>query len=145
LHGWKRDYPPDVFGSLWDNVVDLAKNKRLIAPYEVLLELQRGGDEIYKWAKSLDFMFLEPNDEVQQIVSEIVNKYPSFVPEESKDGIWADPYVIALAKAFNAVVVTGEKMVGPGAKTPKIPNICRDLQIQCIDFLELIRRESWRF
>jgi len=41
--------------------------------------------------------------------------------------------VIALAKAFNAVVVTGEKMVGPGAKTPKIPNICRDLQIQCID------------
>lgn len=89
--------------------------------------------------------FQNPNDEVQQIVSEIVNKYPSFVPEESKDGIWADPYVIALAKAFNAVVVTGEKMVGPGAKTPKIPNICRDLQIQCIDFLELIRRESWRF
>lgn len=119
MHGWKRDYPPDVFGSLWDNVVDLAKNKRLIAPYEVLLELQRGGDEIYKWAKSLDFMFLEPNDEVQQIVSEIVNKYPSFVPEESKDGIWADPYVIALAKAFNAVVVTGEKIGWSWSKNTK--------------------------
>ena len=126
-------------------MIDLARDKRLFAPDEVLLELRRGGDELYQWAKALDFMFLEPSEEVQQVVSEIVERYPSFVPDESSDGIWADPYVIALAKVNNAIIVTGEKPVGPGAKKPKIPNICQDLQIECISFLQLIRLEGWTF
>lgn len=126
-------------------MIDLARDKRLFAPDEVLLELERGGDELYQWAKELDFLFLEPSEKVQQVVSEIVERYPSFVPDESSDGIWADPYVIALAKVNNAIIVTGEKAVGPGAKRPKIPNICQDLQIRCIDFLQLIRLEGWTF
>jgi hypothetical protein len=126
-------------------VIDLARDKRLFATDEVLLELKRGGDELYQWAKELDLMFLEPSEEVQQVVSEIVERYPSFVPDESSDGIWADPYVIALAKVNNAIIVTGEKPVGPGAKRPKIPNICQDMQIECISFLQLIRLEGWTF
>nr|WP_277995575.1 DUF4411 family protein [Desulfitibacter alkalitolerans] len=145
LHAWRRDYPPDIFNSLWTHLIDLAQNERLFAPDEVLLELERGGDELYQWALELDFMFLEPSEEMQQVVSEIVETYPSFIPDESSDGIWADPYVIALAKVNSAVVVTGEKAVGLGAKRPKIPNICQYLQIECIDFLQLVRLEGWKF
>lgn len=126
-------------------MIDLAQNERLFAPDEVLLELERGGDELYKWAKELDFMFIQPNEEMQHVVSEIVERYPLFVPDESSDGIWADPYVIALAKVNNAVVVTGEKPVGPGAKRLKIPNICQEFQIECIEFLQLIRLEGWKY
>lgn len=130
---------------MWNHLIELAQAERLFAPDEVLLELERGGDDIYQWAKELDYMFLQPNEEVQQVVSQIVESYPLFVPDVSSDGIWADPYVIALAKVNNAIVVTGEKTVGPEAKRPKIPNICLDLQIDCIDFLQLIRLEGWKF
>ena len=36
----------------------------------------------------------------------------------------ADPWVIAHAKVSNAILVTNEKRVSPGAKKVKIPNIC---------------------
>ncbi len=145
LHGWKRDYPPDIFRSLWDHLDEIAQNNKICAPDEVLLELARGGDDIYEWMKGRDYFFLEPDDEVQTVVAEIVNSHLSFVPEESPDGIWADPYVIALAKVKNAVVVTGEKAVGPGAKRITIPNVCQDIGVEYITILELIRREGWRF
>ncbi|HUC93057.1 MAG TPA: DUF4411 family protein [Paenibacillus sp.] len=116
LHAWRRDYPPDIFGSLWDMLNRLIESRKLIAPDEVLFELERGGDDLYHWAKERDSVFVEPDEEVQQIVKQIVDTYPNFVPQESSDGIWADPYIIALAKVRGLIVVTGEKAVGPGAK-----------------------------
>ncbi|WP_313999884.1 DUF4411 family protein [uncultured Paenibacillus sp.] len=145
LHAWRRDYPPDIFGSLWDMLNSLIESRKLIAPDEVLFELERGGDDLYHWAKERDSVFVEPDEEVQQIVKQIVDTYPNFVPQESSDGIWADPYIIALAKVRGLIVVTGEKAVGPGAKKAKIPNVCHDLQVECIDFLQLLRKEGWKF
>lgn len=145
LHAWRRDYPPDIFGSLWDMLNSLIESRKLIAPDEVLFELERGGDDLYHWAKERDSVFVEPDEEVQQIVKQIVDTYPNFVPQESSDGIWADPYIIALAKVRGLIVVTGEKAVGPGAKKVKIPNVCHDLQVECIDFLQLLRKEGWKF
>jgi hypothetical protein len=77
-------------------------------------------------------------------VSEVVARFPQFVPERSPDGIWADPYVIALAKVDNLVVVTGEKKAAPNAK-PHIPNVCDALGVECIPLLHLFRREGWQF
>ncbi|ADG81940.1 DUF4411 family protein [Thermincola potens] len=145
LHGWKRDYPPDIFKSLWDNLTELGQSNNLISPDEVLLELKRGDDDLCAWMEEREYIFIEPDEEAQKVVAEIVNRFPDFVPEESHDGVWADPYVIAVAKVKNATVVTGEKAVGPGAKRPKIPNICQELGIECITLLELIRREGWTF
>lgn len=75
----------------WEYVMKLAKEEWLFAPDEVLFELERGGDDLYQWARGLDFMFLEPIEEMQVVVSEIVERFPTFVPEVSSDGIWADP------------------------------------------------------
>lgn len=112
LHAWRRDYPPDVFPGVWLNLEALIASGELISPEDVFLELDRGGDEIYEWAKKHRSMFIQPNEAVQQYVREIVNRYPEFVPAGSRDGIWADPYVIGLAAERHAVVVTGEKLAG---------------------------------
>lgn len=145
LHAWRRDYPPDIFQSLWDNLQQLIETNNLIAPDEVLYELERGGDEIFQWIKARDSMFVEPDERVQSVVGQIVDDYPNFVPHDSSDGIWADPYVIALAEVHGAIVITGEKAVGAGSKRLKMPNICHELDVTFIDFLQLIRKEGWRF
>jgi hypothetical protein len=145
IHGWRRDYPPDTFPSLWQRIERLAQQGILIAPNEVLLELERGGDEIYEWARDQGSLFVEPDGEVQEKVTEIVDRWPAFVPDDSHDGVWADPYVVALAGVRSATVVTGEAIAPPGARRPKIPNICQALGIPCSSLVGLLRSRGWIF
>jgi len=56
---------------------------------------------------------------------------------------WADPELIAYAKANNLILVTQEKYGEPDKEENyKIPRICLDFDVKCIDFLELIKREK---
>jgi hypothetical protein len=137
IHGWRRDYPPDVFPSVWDKLDTLAVSGRLISCEEVLLELERGGDELYRWAVDRRKIFHQPNLEVQKVVKKIVSKWPEFVPDESHDGVWADPYVIALGFVHKATVITGENPVGP--------NVCQHLGVSYNNLLGLLRLEDFSF
>lgn len=56
----------------------------------------------------------------------------------------ADPFVIALARVQEAVVVTGENDDGT-ADRPKIPTVCRHFGIRAIKPLEFIRENRWIF
>jgi len=49
---WRRRYPRDVFPTLWQKIEELIKSGELVAPQEVLSELQRQHDELYLWAKT---------------------------------------------------------------------------------------------
>ncbi len=144
IQAW-RDYPPDVFQPLWDQLDLLMQQGRLISSVEVLLELERGGDKVYAWARQRGYAFLEADGKVQRAVTRIVNDFPSFVPKDSHDGIWADPYVVAIAETNGGTVITGEKRAPGNAKRIKIPNVCDARGVPCMEILELIRREGWRF
>lgn len=117
----------------------------IIAPDEVRLELARGGDEVYEWATAHGTLFLEPDEEVQAVVQQIVDAWPEFVPEESHDGVWADPYVIALAAVRGAAVVTGENVAPANARRPKIPNVCQALGVRWMTLLQVLRTEEVTF
>ena len=145
IHAWRRDYPPDVFGTLWAHLDVLVQQGRLYSPVEVLLELERGGDDIHQWALDHRDMFLEVDEVVENTVGRIVDSFPAFVPMSSNDGVWADPYVIAFALARGWVVVTGEKATGQGSRRIKIPNVCQEFGVTSITFLDLIRGEGWKF
>jgi hypothetical protein len=145
IDGWRRYYPPDVLPSLWSRIGDLAEEGRIKTPEEVRLELRRGADELFAWVGNYDQMFMLATEEIQTRVSGIVNSFPNFLPERSPDGVWADPYVIAVAQEHNGIVVTGEKPADANARHPKIPNICNALGIMCVSLLDLMRRENWRF
>jgi len=145
LHAWRRDYPPDTFPGLWQKMEELALEGTLVAPNEVLLELERGGDEIYEWATAHASLFIEPDFDVQEKVREIVDRWPDFVPDDSHDGVWADPYVVAIAAIRSGAVVTGEVTASQGARRPKIPNICHAMGIQCMNLLGLLRSSGWTF
>jgi hypothetical protein len=144
IDGWVRYYPPDVLPSLWANIDALVSSGIIRATEEVKFELGRGADPLHAWCCSHAELFVTSTSEIQVVVAEIVNRFPNFMPERSPDGIWADPYVIGLAKVEGRIVVTGEKRAAQNAK-PKMPNICDALNVESISLLEMIRRERWQF
>ena len=109
------------------------------------MELERREDDLYKWAKARDYMFRSPERPIEEVVSKIVNRWPEFIPEDSRDGVWADPYVIGVAFVHKATVITNENLVGENAKKPQIPNICNSLDIAWSRFIELLRNEKFQF
>jgi len=48
-----------------------------------------------------------------------------------------------MSKKTHLTVVTGEK--GGSLKSPKIPYVCAQENITCIDFLDLIKEQKWKF
>ncbi|MCK4820763.1 DUF4411 family protein, partial [bacterium] len=56
---WRRNYPRDIFKSLWNEIEDLISYRRLVAPREVLKELEKQDDELLVWAKKNLEMFID--------------------------------------------------------------------------------------
>ena len=58
-------YGSDVFVSLWQKVAGLVKEGRLIAPREVLREIEKKDDDLLKWVKKYRKIFRE--QEIEQV------------------------------------------------------------------------------
>ncbi len=57
----------------------------------------------------------------------------------------ADPWLIAKASVINATVVTLESMVPGNSKKVKIPNICKQFDVEFINTFRLLRLLEARF
>ncbi len=145
IDAWVRKYPPDFLPSLWQQIEMLIDAGTMVSPEEVLLELERGADDLHDWAKNHQTLFLPPIASIQARVAHIVNTFPSFVPERAADGVWADPYVIATAQEVDGTVVTSELIAPPNARHVKIPNVCCELSVRCLTPLEFFRERGWQF
>lgn len=147
LDAWVRHYPLDTFPSFWSNFKNFANSKTGIASELIKHELKKKDDGCYKWftENNLDHFFIDIDDRVQEYVVELL-KNPNYqrLVEDRKGINGADPFVIAHAQADNLIVVTGERATNNPVK-PKIPDVCRELDIQCITILQLMRKEGWTF
>lgn len=148
---WRRRYAPDVFRSLWKNLENLISEGRLIAPREVLNELEKYGDkndELLKWAKKHKEMFKDLDYDQLNQVRDILKHFPTFV-DTNKTTPEADPFVIALATSKGWMVITPEQpanLTANPAARPKIPNVCEQSNTKCIyELLEFFREEKWVF
>ncbi len=144
LHGWVRVYPPDILPELWERIGELIDAGMIVAPMDVLIELEKKeGDTLHEWCKERDQMFLEIGG-YQDEISHIMANYPRLVDTvKGKSG--ADPMVIALAMSENPglCVVTEER--GGSENKPKMPYVCDQVGIRCINLLQMIRDMEWRF
>ena len=143
LDGWSRDYPPDVFPSLWDKLEEYVKNGALRCSEEVYIELGKKDDGIHDWMKVRKEIIVSIDEPIQEIVLELLEKYPRLV-DTYKNRSQADPFVIATAEHLQAVVVTSEKRRG-NLEIPKIPDVCDARGIRCITFLDMLRELEWKF
>ena len=144
LDGWVRDYPRDVFRSLWEEKLPSCVSAGILkTSEEVAVEMQKKDDGLYQWLKAQPGLIVPIDEDIQRIVSELLAQHPRLV-DTHRNRSQADPFVIATAEALNATVVTGEMPRGK-MDIPKIPDVCSARSIRSISFLELLRELAWKF
>ena len=143
LDGWVRDYPQDVFPSLWEKLSECVASRTLRCSEEVYVEIEKKEDGLHDWLKARKDVIVPIDEVIQRIVSEVLAQHPRLV-DTHRSRSQADPFVIATAERPQAVVVTGEKPRGK-LDIPKIPDVCQDRAIRCIGFLEMLRELDWKF
>ncbi len=114
----------------------------LVATEEVLRELEKQDDDVYRWVKSQQNMVIPIDDLIQIEVIHIMDAYPKLVNRE-KNRSEADPFVIGLARLQNCVVVSAENR--RTLKNPKVPDVCDDMGIPHMKLVDVFSQEGWVF
>ncbi len=140
---WRRYYPPDIFPSVWEHIDRCIQGGSILAAHEVRHELEQKDDDLLAYIKKKDGLFVPLDDPQQGYVSNIVNKFPSWVNAESTKNS-ADPFIIALAKHKRLTVVTYETKAGPGANKVKIPNVCEHYGVPWVPYLKFLKDSGYR-
>ncbi len=132
----------ESFPAFWYSLEKLINDNLIISTREVYRELENffikkdksDNDVVTVWLLGHKNIFLTPSQEVCSVVARIFeNKHYKQIIK--KDNILtgkpeADPFVIAQAKIIHGTVVTNEVYKDNAAK---IPNICKDFGVKCID------------
>lgn len=143
IQAWRRDYNPKVFVGVWQKLEAMVADDTLIASSEVLVELKRKDDDVYKWCKRQARMFVPLDDAIQNEVKAILASHQRLI--DTRNGrSGADPFVIALAKVRNASVLTDERPSN-SLERPKIPDVCKVLGIECCRLSEVFERAGLTF
>lgn len=144
LIGLVQKYPRDIFPGIWASIEDSIKRGESCICEAVHREVNRIGDDLYKWAKDIPGFVCRTTDGELRTVAEIALAHPDWVQGQLNE---ADPFVIAHAKAECSTVVTEENRKGPGTidKNLKIPNVADEHRVAVLKFFDYVRREGWSF
>ena len=143
LDGWVRYYPPDVFPPVWEKLDELLENGTLIATEEVLYELEKKDDDVFKWAKDREHMFVPIDEDIQIALQSILPEHKKLI-DQRKNRSGADPWIIALALVERCAVLTGEKLTN-SQKRPHIPDVCKAMGVRWVNLIQLFRDQGWVF
>lgn len=151
IHGWNEKYPPEVFTSLWTDIENLINNGDLVSTEEVLAELNAGNDDLSAWALKQSTFFLPLDTQIQteaaNILSDPINSKVLDTRKVGKNE--ADIWVIATAKVNALTVITDEKYVQPidvpNARKISIRNVCENINVPHLNFLEFIKDCKWKY
>lgn len=129
--------------AFWDFLNQQFESGMLASVRQVYDELCEQDDELAVWAKAHSNHFhLLTSDALQEKFSLIAN-HVATLPNKNLASVkkflgGADPWLIAVASLTNETVVTHEKSVEANSKKIKIPNICRDFNVTCINPYKLL-------
>jgi hypothetical protein len=127
-----------TYVTMWENIERYIKEQKIITCSEIAEEVQ--DKEISDWLSLLPCTVLEIDDDVQSNVVTVVTSNPRLI-EFQQNKSSGDAFLIATAMKHRLIVVTEERKSSP----KKIPQVCQNLGIDCININELCERENWRF
>uniref|UniRef100_A0A832H1Q1 DUF4411 family protein n=1 Tax=Oscillatoriales cyanobacterium SpSt-402 TaxID=2282168 RepID=A0A832H1Q1_9CYAN len=145
-----EDYPPDVFGVVWDAMDQLAESGVIVSSVEVLDELRKTEDKndiVLMWAERHERIFLPLDGFVQQKALEILAIFENLVDLNKKKSS-ADAFVIGTAMMYACAVVTDERPTNNTAVSGhkvRIPDVCKYYKVRYVNLVEMLRAEGVRF
>jgi hypothetical protein len=141
-------YYPAQFPTIWKRVDHLVDEDVFRSVREVKREIEHNCafEHIAQWVKAKHKIFKIPNDAESEFVADLFrnDQFRALVRRQKmlKGLPVADPFVIAAAKVHNGCVITDESLKRGGAR---IPTICRELGIECINVEEFLHREDLEY
>lgn len=136
------------FPTIWATMDTLADGGELISVRESRRELDHlcHYDHVNEWIERYKHIFLIASDNECEIVAKIFSseQYRGLVKNKNirKGSPVADPFIIAAAKTRNGIVVTQESSKYNGAR---IPAVCKELGIRCINLEGFLEEQSLEF
>ena len=130
------NFKPERFPTIWGCIDTLILQQELISVKEVHNEIEFvcHFDHVNDWVEKNRHIFVNPSPEECRVVAEIFKRkqYRELVKRKCilRGSPVADPFIIAAAKIRRGCVVTQESLKSDGAR---IPTICKDLKVSCID------------
>lgn len=144
-------YHMDICPGYWDWIERKFSAGEVASIEGVGDELLRGKDELKTWAADHKEIFLPVSDERTQGAFAEVAAYAAQLAAELKPGALeeflggADPWLIAKARANNAVVVTHEAHNPQARKKILIPNVCEHFNVRYLNTFDLLLRLKAEF
>ncbi len=148
IQAWQKYYSPKFCPDYWNVLVTLGTQGIVFLPEAVFDEVARAEDELSAWLKDSKLPVKPDDHQVAECLKSIYAKdpVPKYLVDNTRQRSLADPWVIAHAMNENATVVTQEvKVTVPGSKRIKIPNVCENMGIRCINDFQLIDELGIRF
>ncbi len=138
-------YYRNQFPSFWEKFDKYVANGKIISVRTVKTELQDGRDMLADFVKS-NGIFDMPTDDETDFITEIfkVEHFQDLINKKARlqGKEVADPYLITKAKVLNICVVTEEK---PKNNAAKIPNVCQNFDVCCMNLEQFMQEEGWSF
>lgn len=138
-----RPYSKDVFPGVFETVERLIDTGKIVCPMEIKTEMLRHAKDVLglkEWVTSHTDCFIKVDIEQVNAMRPIVNDYEIYATDKGDQG---DIALIGLAKSRSLIVVTEEIRRDQHKKNhPKIPNVCDEHNIECINLTGLLRREG---
>lgn len=134
----------------WDWLLAEAEAGRIAVPHEIWEEFKDGEDDLGRWARSdpvkQHLLLAEEADPV--LVNFVVqNGYADDLTDAELIELGRDPFLISYAFSDSASrMVVSTEISKPGKQRGRrhIPNVCRDLDIECINTIDLINVLDFR-
>lgn len=131
-------YRRNVYRTLWENIELLMRSKEIVVCSEIKDEIE--DKEILLWLRKNKCEILEPDYEIQRLVTKIVNEFPQLL-DFAKVKSSGDAFIIATAIKYRIAVITEESK----NTYKKIPKVCKEYNIPCYNLTELSDKEGWTF
>ncbi|MDE0433978.1 MAG: DUF4411 family protein [Bryobacterales bacterium] len=149
-----RDYYPlGRVPEFWDWLIDRATKQQTKIPVEIYEEVLAGKeDKLTRWIKgNRDVLLLDENVDGELIAEVIEEGYAPDLSDVELERVGLDPFLIAyaLSNPSQRVVVTTEHSKPKKKRANRhIPDVCRDLKVDCCNTYEFIVAlnftTSWR-
>ena len=124
------------FAHIWNRIQELIDEGSLVSSIEVRTELKDA--DLIEWSKHNVKMFKPLTQDVQEKAIEILKRFPNLIKLRSTSNSNADPFLIATAATEGAIVVSDERFGDAKNGDYRIPNVCKEMGIECISFRTFI-------
>jgi hypothetical protein len=143
INGRRDLLPAGVFPAVWSDIETAINAGEVRAVDVVRDELARRDDEVNQWARGQAELFLALEHDIQRATAEVLANHQRLMGRGGGRNA-ADPFVIGLAMARSAVVVTEETMTG-NLNKPRIPDVCQALGVPCTNLIGFLRRQGYSY